>query len=139
MQFNFGKSVTKSRGECRCGPRCSCGLGGVALRDVRFGARCRSAGAGLALRATTAPGSVGAASSPHRAPGQTLAKRTDADDAAADPGSLRELSDPQFITVWAILRGRLATMPAGTAAHREIKRAYDAAQAEYRRRLDGGL
>jgi hypothetical protein len=68
-----------------------------------------------------------------------MAKRTDADETPADLGSLRELSDPQFITVWATLRGRLATMPAGTAGHLEIKRAYDAAQAEYHRRLDGGL
>ena len=68
-----------------------------------------------------------------------MAKRTDADETPADPGRLRELPDPQFIAVWAALRGRLATTPAGTAGHHEIKRAYDAAQAEYRRRLDGGL
>ena len=58
---------------------------------------------------------------------------------APRPADLRELHDPEFITVWASLRARLALTPAGTPGHPEIKRRYDAARAEYQRRLDGGL
>jgi hypothetical protein len=60
-------------------------------------------------------------------------------ETAADPGRLRELPDPEFIAVWASLRGQLARTPAGHPGHPEIKNRYDAAKAEYRRRLDGGL
>jgi hypothetical protein len=66
-----------------------------------------------------------------------MATSTDADETAADPASLRELPDPEFITLWAALRGRLAVTPAGNAGHPEIKRQYDAAKAEYARRLAG--
>ena len=68
-----------------------------------------------------------------------MAKRTDADQTPADPATLRELTDPEFIALWASLRGRLARTPVTSAAHPEIKGRYNAAQAEYRRRLDGGL
>jgi hypothetical protein len=55
------------------------------------------------------------------------------------PAELRELPDPEFITVWASLRARLALTPARSPGPPEIKSRYDAAKAEYRRRLDGGL
>jgi hypothetical protein len=65
--------------------------------------------------------------------------RADADETAGDPRSLRELPDPEFIALWASLRGRLAQTPAGKSGHPEIKSRYDAAKAEYHRRLGGGL
>ncbi len=52
---------------------------------------------------------------------------------------LRELPDPEFIALWARLRGRLAATPAGSPGHLEMKDQYDAMKAEFRRRLDGGL
>jgi hypothetical protein len=64
---------------------------------------------------------------------------TDADDTAADPGDMHALTDPEFITLWASLLGRLARTPAGSAAYPVIKGRYDEAKAEFRRRLDGGL
>jgi hypothetical protein len=65
--------------------------------------------------------------------------RANADETAGDPHRLRELPDPEFIALWASLRGRLALTPAGNSGHPEIKRRYEAAKAEFRRRLDGGL
>lgn len=65
--------------------------------------------------------------------------RADADETAADHGSLRELPDPEFIALWASLRGRLAHTPAGSPGHREVKSRYEAAKTEFRHRLDGGL
>ena len=65
--------------------------------------------------------------------------RADADETTGGPRSLRELPDPEFIALWASLRGRLALTPAGNSGHPEIKRRYEAARAEFRRRLDGGL
>ena len=52
---------------------------------------------------------------------------------------LRELPDPEFITLWSALRARLALAPAGSPGHPELKTRYDAAKAEYQRRLGGGL
>ena len=52
---------------------------------------------------------------------------------------LRELSDPQLITHWAAVRARLALTRAGEPEHTGIKRLYDDALSEYRRRIDGGL
>jgi hypothetical protein len=65
--------------------------------------------------------------------------RSDAEDIAAATGNLRELADPEFIALWASLRGQLARTPIDSAAHPEIKDRYDKAKAEFRRRLDGGL
>jgi hypothetical protein len=55
------------------------------------------------------------------------------------PADLRELPDPEFITLWASLRTRLALTPAGSPGHPELKTRYDAAKAEYQRRINGGL
>ena len=55
------------------------------------------------------------------------------------PADLRELTDPEFITLWAALRARLALTPAGSPARLELMTRYDAAKAEYQRRIDGGL
>ncbi len=63
--------------------------------------------------------------------------RADADETAADHASLRELPDPEFIALWASLRDRLTRTPTGSPGHPEIKSRYDAAKAEFRRRLDG--
>lgn len=52
---------------------------------------------------------------------------------------LRQLGDPEFFAYWAAIRNRLARTPEGEAGHREIKRQYDAATVEYRRRIGGGL
>lgn len=68
-----------------------------------------------------------------------MGTRADANETAADRDNLRELPDPEFITLWASLRGRLARTPAGSPGHPEIKSRYEAAKAEFRRRLDGGL
>lgn len=48
---------------------------------------------------------------------------------------LRELGDPEFFTQWAAVRASLAYAPRDA----EVKRSYDAAKAEFRRRIDGGL
>jgi hypothetical protein len=64
-----------------------------------------------------------------------MGTRTDADDTTADPGNLRELPDPDFIIVWSDLRLRLALTPVSSSAHPEIKSQYDAAKAEFLRRL----
>ena len=68
-----------------------------------------------------------------------MVTRAGTDKTAADYGSLGELPDPEFIALWAGLRGRLALTPAGSPGHSEIKSQYEAAKAEFRRRLDGGL
>jgi hypothetical protein len=51
---------------------------------------------------------------------------------------LRALSDPELITQWAAVRNLLCRTPESKPEHREIKQQYDAAVAEYRRRIDGG-
>lgn len=48
---------------------------------------------------------------------------------------LQELSDPEFFTHWTALRTRLALTPKGKPGHAETKARYDAASAEYRRRM----
>jgi hypothetical protein len=53
--------------------------------------------------------------------------------------SLRELSDPEFITHWAAVRLRLALSSVRDAEHARFKHLYDDALAEYRRRMDGAL
>jgi hypothetical protein len=74
---------------------------------------------------------------------------TEADTTGADMGTqasagpadddLRELSDPQLIAHWADVRAQLARTRAGEPEHPGIKRLYDDALTEYRRRIDGGL
>jgi len=54
-------------------------------------------------------------------------------------GDLRGLSDPQLIAHWAAVRTRLALTRADEPEHAVIKRLYDDALTEYRRRIDGGL
>jgi hypothetical protein len=51
--------------------------------------------------------------------------------------NLRELDDPAFLTYWAAVRNQLALTPLGSPKHPEIKRLYDAAASEYRRRIYG--
>ena len=51
--------------------------------------------------------------------------------------NLRELDDPAFIAYWAAIRNQLALTPLSNPKHPEIKRCYDAAASEYRRRMDG--
>jgi hypothetical protein len=53
--------------------------------------------------------------------------------------SLRELSDPEFMTHWAAVRLRLALTSVRDAEHARFKHLYDNAVAEYRRRMDGAL
>jgi hypothetical protein len=53
------------------------------------------------------------------------------------PAELRELSDPELITRWAVVRHRLALTDRETPERAEIKRLYDTLQAEYRRRMEG--
>lgn len=48
---------------------------------------------------------------------------------------LSELEDPEFFRHWSELRRRVAL--SGKSASCELKRAYDTASAEYRRRTDG--
>jgi hypothetical protein len=52
---------------------------------------------------------------------------------------LRELSDPEFFALWAVIRHRLILTSADSPEHSEFKRRYDAVKAEYRRRIDGGM
>lgn len=48
---------------------------------------------------------------------------------------LREMGDPEFFRHWADLRYRIAVD--GKSASRDLKRRYEAASVEYRRRIDG--
>jgi hypothetical protein len=60
--------------------------------------------------------------------------------ASAGPaGDLRALSDPQLIAHWAAVRTCLARTRADEPEHAGVKRLYDDALTEYRRRIDGGL
>lgn len=52
---------------------------------------------------------------------------------------LRELSDPEFMTRWAMLRQSLFYIPREEPNYPELKRQYDAVAVEYRRRMGGGL
>lgn len=51
--------------------------------------------------------------------------------------NLKELSDPEFFAHWAAVRTRLFGIPKDNPEHYEVKRRYDAAAAEYRRRIAG--
>lgn len=54
-------------------------------------------------------------------------------------GRLHELGDPQFMTWWAALRSALFFIAKDRPEYADIKRQYDAAAVEFRRRIDGGL
>ena len=56
---------------------------------------------------------------------------------AAHTSDLAEMDDPALISHWADVRSKLALTPQGDPRHAEVKRAYDAALAEYRRRAAG--
>ena len=51
--------------------------------------------------------------------------------------TLQELSDPEFFAHWSAARNRLARTPAASPEHDEARSRYDAAAAEYRRRIHG--
>jgi len=57
-------------------------------------------------------------------------------DTATDTSDLEEMDDPALITHWAGVRSKLALTPKSDPRHAEIKQAYDAALAEYRRRAE---
>lgn len=56
--------------------------------------------------------------------------------ASIDSAELRELSDPELITRWAELRQRIA-LSVGKSVSDDLRRAYSAMSAEYRRRITG--
>jgi hypothetical protein len=55
---------------------------------------------------------------------------------ATDTSDLAEMDDPALITHWADARRRLALTPKDAPGHAEVKQAYDAVLAEYRRRVE---
>lgn len=57
-------------------------------------------------------------------------------DATTD-ADLAEMDDPELITHWADARRKLALTTKDDPRHAEVKRAYDAALAEYRTRVVG--
>lgn len=65
--------------------------------------------------------------------------RDGADMRAADTGTdatdLAAMDDPALITHWAAVRSKLALTPKSSLRHADVKAAYDAALAEYRRRI----
>lgn len=66
--------------------------------------------------------------------------RDGADMHAADTGTdatdLAAMDDPALITQWAAARSELALTPKDSPRHAAVKAAYDAARAEYRRRVE---
>ena len=52
---------------------------------------------------------------------------------------LRELGDPEFMAQWAALRSSLFFTPKHEPWYPKLKRRYDDAAVEYRRRMDGAL
>jgi hypothetical protein len=58
-------------------------------------------------------------------------------DPDTDTSDLVELDDPGFITHWAAVRRKLALTSRDDPEHAEVKRAYDLALSEYRRRIAG--
>jgi hypothetical protein len=56
-------------------------------------------------------------------------------DTGTDTADLAAMDDPALITHWADARRRLALTPKAAPGHAEAKRTYDAALAEYRRRV----
>jgi hypothetical protein len=73
-----------------------------------------------------------------RTTGADMGRQADTGPAQAGHDSdLRELSDPEFFARWAEVRQRYAVTPKSSPGHPESKQDYDAAVAEYRRRMDG--
>jgi hypothetical protein len=63
---------------------------------------------------------------------------TRADTDTAGPGiGLAGLDDAAFFAYWAATRTRLSLTPVTSPGHCAIKAEYDAALAEYRRRMNG--
>jgi hypothetical protein len=58
-------------------------------------------------------------------------------DTTQDTSDLTGLDDPALITRWAAARNELALTSRDSPRHADVKRAYDAALAEYRRRVTG--
>jgi hypothetical protein len=56
-------------------------------------------------------------------------------DRDTDASDLAAMDDPALITHWAAVRSELALTPKGSPRHVVVKAAYDAALAEYRRRV----
>ena len=56
-------------------------------------------------------------------------------DTATDAADLAAMDDPALITHWAAIRGELALTRKDNPRHTAVKAAYDAALAEYRRRV----
>jgi hypothetical protein len=56
-------------------------------------------------------------------------------DTATDTADLAAMDDPALITHWAAVRSQLALTPKDSPHHVAVKAAYDAALAEYRRRI----
>jgi hypothetical protein len=52
---------------------------------------------------------------------------------------LRELGDPEFMTRWAALRSSLFFVARDQPEYTDIKRQYETAAVEFRRRINGGL
>ncbi len=59
-------------------------------------------------------------------------------DTATDASDLAAMDDPALITHWATVRSELALTPKDNPRHAAVKAAYDAALAEYRRRIAAG-
>jgi hypothetical protein len=66
-----------------------------------------------------------------------IPQATDRPAMPTQPPSLGELDDPALIAYWAAVRNQLALTPSSSPKHPEIKRCYDAAASEYRRRMHG--
>jgi hypothetical protein len=56
--------------------------------------------------------------------------------ASTEDTDLQSLSDPEFFAHWAAVRSRLALAPTG-GSREDARREYEAAAAEYRRRMGG--
>jgi hypothetical protein len=56
-------------------------------------------------------------------------------DRDTDASDLAAMDDPALITHWARVRSELALTPKGSPRHADVKAAYDAVLAEYRRRV----
>lgn len=54
---------------------------------------------------------------------------------ATDTSDLADMDDPELIAHWAAVRNELALTPRDSPRHASIKATYDAALAEYRRRV----
>jgi hypothetical protein len=76
--------------------------------------------------------------SPTRGPAD-LSTQATADIVDIYSRRLRELGDPEFITRWAALRYSLFFIAKDHPEYPDIKRQYETAAVEFRRRINGGL